>query len=390
MSERKKIAVITGSRAEYGLLYWVMKGVADDPGLMLQVVATGMHLSPEFGLTYRAIEADGFAIDAKVEMLVSSDTPVGVAKSIGLGVIGFADALDRLAPDMVVLLGDRFEILAAAQAAMVLRIPIAHLAGGDNGSGTYDNIIRHCVSKMASLHFVTHDAARRRLVQLGERPEQIYCYGATSVENILKLDLLSKGELEQQLGLKFRDFTLLMTFHPLTMDVVSGEGQLEAVLAALDRFRSGNDCTVIITKPNADNGGRALIDLLDRYVAGRDNCYLFDSLGQLRYLSVMQQANLVIGNSSSGIYEAPYLKTPTVDIGSRQRGRAAPGSVIRCEAKVDSIERAIEAALDVDFAKVDMIYGEGNVSPRIVEKLKEFVKSPVSNVKDFQDLPGVL
>ncbi len=382
----RRICVVTGSRAEYGLLYWLMKAIQGDSDLQLQVVATGMHLAPEFGLTYKAIETDGFTIDAKVEMLLSSDTPVGVAKSIGLGVMGIADALDRLAPDMVVVLGDRFEILAAAQAAMVLQIPVAHLGGGDTGSGTYDNIIRHCVTKMASVHFVTHDEARHRVIQLGEDPDRVFCFGAISVENIVKLRLLSREALEQELGIAFEPIIVLVTFHPLTMDECSAETQLKALLKALDGFRREKHCSVIFTKSNADNGGRALNQILEDYVRRNSNSYLFDSLGQTRYLSLMKQASAVLGNSSSGIYEAPYLQTPTVDIGSRQRGRAAPSSVIRCEAEESSIRDAIRVALAFDFQGVAMIYGDGNASSRILWKIKELANAPRLAIKTFFDM----
>ena len=381
----RKICVVTGSRAEYGLLRWVMQGIKDDPELTLQIIATGMHLSPEFGLTYKVIEANGFSLDAKVEMLLSSDTGVGVTKSIGLGVIGFAEALDRLAPDMVVVLGDRFEILAVAQAAMILQIPLAHLGGGDTGAGTYDNIIRHCVTKMASIHFVTHEEARHRVIQLGEHPERVFCYGATSVDNIDRLALLSREELEQDLKITFKSLILLVTFHPLTMDEGSSEWQLLELLGALDVFIQTNDYSVIFTKSNADNGGRALNQILASYVSGNPDSYLFDSLGQLRYLSLMQQASIVIGNSSSGIYEAPYLKTPTVDIGSRQRGRTAPNSVIRSAVNKAAIINAIEAAMTFKFKDVVMIYGDGNASKKILAKMKEVVNKPGLVVKGFVD-----
>ncbi len=382
----RKICVITGSRADYGLLYWLMKYLRDDPALQLQVVATGMHLSPDFGLTYKAIEADGFSIDAKVEMLLSSDTSVGAAKSIGLGVTGFADVLDRLRPDMVVVLGDRFEILAGAQAAMVLQIPLAHLGGGDIGSGTYDNIIRHCVTKMACLHFVTHDAARKRVIQLGERRDRVFCFGATHVENIVKMRFLTREELERDLGIALRDVIFLVTFHPLTMDDSQGEAQLQALLSALDGVRRDKKFSAVFTKANADNGGRALNYVLEAYVARNPDCHLFGSLGQTRYLSMMKEASAVIGNSSSGIYEAPYLQTPTVDIGSRQRGREAPKSVIRCEADEISIRKAILNALAFDFRDVPMIYGDGNAAGRIYRKIKEFVDTPGLARKGFLDI----
>lgn len=382
----RKICVITGSRAEYGLLYWLMKGIQDDTELQLQVIVTGMHLSPEFGLTYKVIESDGFTIDAKVETLLSSDTQVGVAKSIGLGITGLADVLERLAPNMVVVLGDRFEILAAAQAAMVLQIPLAHLAGGDNGMGTYDNIIRHCITKMASLHFVTHEDARRRVIQLGECPDKVFCFGATSVENIIKMSLLPREILECELGITLNELIFLVTFHPLTMDGSSAEAQLQALLNALDGFLQKRNCSVIFTKSNADNGGRVLNRMLEEYVKRNANCHLFDSLGQTRYLSMMKLASVVIGNSSSGVYEAPYLQTPTVDIGSRQQGRAAPISVIRCEADEISIHQAILAALTFEFHDIAMIYGDGNTSKKILGKIKYLIDSPGLNIKEFFDM----
>lgn len=383
---KRKICVVTGSRAEYGLLYWLMKGIQDDIELQLQVVVTGMHLSPEFGLTYMVIEADGFAIDAKVETLLSSDTQVGVAKAIGLGVAGLAEALQRLSPDMVVVLGDRFEILAAAQAAMVLQIPLAHLAGGDNGMGTYDNVIRHCITKMASLHFVTHEEARRRVIQLGERPDRVFCFGSTSVDNINSMEILSREDLEKQLKICLHEKIFLITFHPLTMNELSAETQLKALLEVLNVFQKDNYYSIIFTKSNADNGGRTLNILLEDYVRIHSNSHLFDSLGQIRYLSMMSHASVVIGNSSSGIYEAPYMKTPTVDIGNRQMNRAAPRSVFHCEANEVSIHRAIVAALDFQFNSVEMIYGDGNTSSKILMKIKELIDLPNLAIKEFIDL----
>ena len=382
----RRICVVTGSRADYGLLYWLIKGIQNDTELKLQVIATGMHLSPEFGLTYKFIEADGFTIDDKVEILLSSDTQIGVAKSIGLGVASLAEALERLAPNMVVVLGDRFEIFAAAQAAMVLQIPLVHLAGGDNGLGTYDNIVRHCITKMASLHFVTHEDAHRRVIQLGELPDRVFCFGATSVENIIRTPLLPKDVLARELGITFEEVIFLVTFHPLTMDESSAEVQLQALLNALDDFLHEKNCSVIFTKSNADNGGRVLNHKLEEYVKRNPNCHLFDSLGQTRYLSMMKHAEVVIGNSSSGIYEAPYLQTPTVDIGSRQRGRAAPTSVIRCEADETSIREAILAAIAFEFHDVAMIYGDGNTSNRILEKIKELMDFPGLTIKEFFDM----
>lgn len=382
----RKIAVVTGSRAEYGLLQPLMEAIRHDASLELQVIVTGMHLSPEFGSTYRVIEADGFRIDGKVETLLSSDSPTGVAKAIGLGVIGFADAFARLTPDMIVVLGDRFEILAAAQAAMVFQIPVAHLAGGDTGAGTYDNVIRHCITKIASLHFVTHDEARRRVVQLGERPDRVFDVGATSVDNIVNLSYLSREEMEKSLGITLRDPLLLITFHPLTMDEHSAGDELAALLSALDGFQKQHGGTMVFTKANADNGGRAVNAAVEAYVASRPDAHLFASLGQARYLSLMKLAALVVGNSSSGVYEAPYLRTPTVDIGSRQRGRAAPTSVVRCDANATAIESGMEAALKMDFDRVEMIYGKGTASGDILRLIKTHVGETGLAVKTFHDL----
>jgi UDP-hydrolysing UDP-N-acetyl-D-glucosamine 2-epimerase len=385
----RKICVITGTRAEYGLLRWVMQGIKEDHDLMLQIIAAGMHLSPEFGLTYHAIEQDGFQIDRKIEMLLSSDTPVGIAKSMGLGLIGFADALNELQPDLIVVLGDRYEVFAAAQTAMVLQIPLAHLAGGDNGQGTFDNIIRHCITKIASLHFVTHDEAYHRVIQLGENPERVFCFGATSVENIINMQLLSKDILESELAITLEKTIFLVTFHPLTMDNSSAEIQLQALLRVLRSYLLEKKCSIIFTKSNADNGGRLLNNILEEYVKHNPGCHLFASLGQKRYLSLMKHASMVIGNSSSGIYEAPYLQTPTIDIGSRQQGRAAPTSVIRCDADETSIREAILVAETFEFGDVSMIYGDGNASNRILAKMKELIDYPGLVIKKFIDLKAV-
>lgn len=385
----KRICVVTGTRAEYGLLRWVMHGVRETPGLALQVIATGAHLSPEFGLTYRAIEADGFIIDARVEMLLSSDTPVGTVKSIGLGVIGFADALAGLAPDMLIVQGDRFEMLAAAETAMVMQIPVAHLGGGDIGSGTYDNVIRHCITKIASLHFVTHEEARSRVLQLGEDPEKVFCFGATGVDGILRTRLVPRAVLANELGVELDPTILLVTFHPLTMDDSSGAPELEQLLTALSAVRADRTCSVVFTRANADNGGRELNRMVEDYVQRNPGCHLFDSLGQRNYLSLMKEASLVVGNSSSGIYEAPYLQTPTVDIGSRQRGRAAPRSVIRCDPTASSIRAAIAQGLAFQFRDVPMIYGEGNAAPRIVQTIRDYAGVAGLAHKTFFDLgPG--
>lgn len=375
---RRKICVVTGSRAEYGLLYPLMKAVQGDPELQLQVVATGMHLSPEFGLTFRAIEEDGFPIDEKVEMLLSSDTPVGVAKSIGLGVIGFADAMDRLRPDTLVLLGDRFEVLAAAQAAMVAGIPIAHIAGGDSTEGAFDEAIRHSITKMSHLHFATHEESARRLRQLGENPDHIFVVGSPAIDRLKRMTLLERNDLERELGFRFRKRNLLVTFHPPTLDAQPAEAQFRELLATLEAL--GAEVGLIFTRPNADPDGRALIRMIDAFVAGRPNAAVYTNLGQRLYFSVISQVDAVVGNSSSGVYEVPSLGKPTVNIGDRQRGRPQAASVINCDPEAAGITRAIREAFGKDCSAVRNPYGDGESSSRILAVLKK-VRDPKGLLK---------
>jgi len=365
----RKICVVTGTRAEYGLLYWLMREIQADDELQLQLIVTGMHLSPEFGLTYQVIEQDGFKIDQKIEMLLSSDTPVGIAKSIGLGIIGFAETLERLMPDLLVILGDRYEILAAAQAAMVARIPIAHIAGGDTTEGAIDEAIRHSITKMSHLHFVTNDISAQRVIQMGENPEHIFNYGEPGLDQINRLKLLSKEEVETSLGFKFRKRNLLITFHTVTLEQDSPHEQFEQLLNALDMLDS--DVGLIITKPNSDTGGRILIKMIDEYVMKRDNAKAFMSLGQLRYLSCMSHVDAVVGNSSSGLYEAPSFRKPTVNIGDRQRGRLQAESIINCNPEIKQIYDAIQIAFRMDCSNVVNPYGDGETSPKIIKIFKK-------------------
>jgi len=373
---KRKICVVTGTRAEYGLLYWLMKEIEQDPDLELQIIATGMHLSPEFGLTYKVIEEDGFRIDAKVEMLMSSDTPVGIAKSIGLGVIGFADTLERLKPDLMVILGDRFEMLAAAQAAMVANIPIAHIAGGDITEGAYDESIRHSLTKMAHLHFATNEASARRIRQLGENPAHVYNVGSPGIDQIKRLKLLSKEELEKELSFVFRKKNLLITFHPVTRDETGSEEQFRELLSALEEL--GPEVGLIFTKSNADNDGRILHHMTEQFVKSRDHAAVYTSLGQLRYLSVMSHVDMVVGNSSSGLYEAPSFKIPTVNIGDRQKGRLQASSVINCPPQKERIVSAIQTAFEMDCSQTVNPYGDGHSSKRI----KDIIKS----IPDYKKL----
>ena len=368
MASRRRICVVTGSRAEYGLLYWLIRDLHDDPEIELQLIATGMHLSPEFGLTYRAIEKDGFCIDERVEMLVSSDTPTGVAKSIGLGVMGFADAFARLAPDIIVVLGDRFEILAAAQAALVAGIPIAHIAGGDTTEGSYDEAIRHSITKMAHLHFVTNEVAAQRVRQMGEEPARVHNFGSPGIDGIRQMKLLGREDLARDLDCEFAARNLLITFHPVTLEPGASEKQFAALLGALDAL--GPDVGLFFTMPNADTGGRRLTAMVHEYVASRPCARAYVSLGQARYLSLMAQVDAVVGNSSSGLYETPSLKKPTVNIGDRQTGRLAAASVIHCEPEADAILSAIKAAFVLDCSHTVSPYGDGHASERIAAVLK--------------------
>ncbi|MGQ9558026.1 MAG: UDP-N-acetylglucosamine 2-epimerase [Desulfurispora sp.] len=369
---RQKICVVTGTRAEYGLLYWLMKEIQADPDLELQIIATGMHLSPEFGLTYKVIEEDGFTINEKIEMLLSSDTPVGIAKSIGLATIGFADALDRLKPDILVLLGDRFEILAAAQAALVARIPVAHIAGGDITEGAFDDIIRHCITKMSHLHFVTNESAARRVRQLGEDDAYIYNVGSTAIDNIKRLSLLNKEQLERKLDFKLRNKNLLITFHPVTLDSVPSEFQLSELLRALEEISQelSSDIGYIFTSSNADPSGRGLNNLIRQFVNQHNNAVFHTSLGQLVYLSTIAQVDAVVGNSSSGLYEVPSFKKPTVNIGDRQKGRLMAASVISCQPQAEVIKQAIYKAFVLDCNNVVNPYGDGDSSRKMVDILK--------------------
>ena len=384
---RRRICVVSGGRADYGLLYWPMKEIQSSRHFELQVAVTGMHLSPEFGRTAAMLGQDGFAIDARVETLLSSDSAVGVAKSIGLGVIGFADAFARLEPDLLLLLGDRFEILAAAQAALVARLPIAHIGGGDTTEGAFDEAIRHSISKMSHLHFATHEVAARRLRQLGEDPQRIFTVGSPGIDYILRLEPPTRDALAQETGLDLSRPCLLVTYHPATLGEASAVAEFDELLAALDA--QGDGVTLAFTVPNADTGGRALAQRLAAFVAGRPQARVFAALGSRLYLALLREAVAVVGNSSSGLCEAPSLGTPTVDVGERQQGRLKGPSVISCRGERRAIGAAIAEALARPRGPYPNPYGAGDSARRIVEILAGIDDFPALTRKRFFDMAGV-
>jgi GDP/UDP-N,N'-diacetylbacillosamine 2-epimerase (hydrolysing) len=383
----RKICVVTGARSEYGLLRWLMHAIENSQILELQLIVTGMHLSPEFGMTYRDIEGDGFFIDKKIEMLLSSDTSVGVTKSVGLAVCGFADALAELKPDILLVLGDRFEIFAAVEAALIGRIPVAHIHGGETTEGAFDEAIRHSITKMSHLHFVAAEEYRRRVIQLGEDPKRVYCVGGLGIDNIRRLDLLDRDELEDALGFRLGPRNLLVTFHPVTLENGLATRCMSELLAALDLL---TDTHIIFTMPNADTESRAIAGMVDDYVANHAvTCKAFKSLGQIRYLSCIRHVDGVVGNSSSGLLEAPSFYTGTVNIGDRQRGRLKASSVIDCEPVKTDIQNAIQRLYSSQFqdtlANVINPYGEGGASEKIVRILEQ---QSIENLlmKHFYDL----
>lgn len=371
-SQTKKVAVFTGTRAEYGLLYWLLKDIQSDPELTLQLLVSGMHLSPEFGHTYQQIDQDGFAIDEKIEILLSSDSPVGTAKSIGLGVLGFTDALSRLSPDVLIILGDRFEALAAAQTAMILRIPVIHLHGGEVTEGAYDDAIRHAITKLSYLHGVSTENYRQRVIQLGESPERVKNVGAMGLDHLKRSRFMSLDELSESLNFELIQPYFLVTYHPVTLGNEPAEQSFRALLNALDEYPSHQ---VILTYPNADDGGRRIIPLLEEYAANNPSRVLaMPSLGATRYLSAVKHAAVVIGNSSSGIIEVPSFQVPTVNIGARQQGRLAAKSVIDALPTTEDIGIAIDKAITGAYKQADEMvdnpYGQGDSSGQVIEMIK--------------------
>ena len=381
----KKIAVFTGTRAEYGLLFWLLKDIQTDPELQLQLLVSGMHLSPEFGETYQQIETDGFEIDEKIEILLSSDSSVGTAKSMGLGVLGFADALARLQPDVLVILGDRYEALAAAQTAMIMRIPIVHLHGGEITEGAYDDAIRHAITKLSYLHGTSTEEYRQRVIQLGEAPERVRNVGAIGLDHLKRATFMNLDELSASLEFKLTKPYFLVTYHPVTLGDEAPESTFQSLLDALDEYA---DHQVILTYPNADDGGRRIIPILEEYARTNPQRVLaIPSLGQVRYLSSVAQAAAVIGNSSSGIIEVPSFDVPTVNIGVRQKGRLAAKSVLNTQPNQQSISIAIKTAITRSYKQDNEIihnpYGQGDTSRQVIEMIKSLQFDPS---KAFYDL----
>jgi UDP-hydrolysing UDP-N-acetyl-D-glucosamine 2-epimerase len=372
----RKICFVTGSRADFGLLVWPMRAIQQTAGLKLQLVATGMHLSPEFGTTINHIRDEGFAVDDAVESLLSSDSGTGVAKSVGIGTIGFADAFARLAPDLVVVLGDRFETFAAAQAAMFMRLPMAHLFGGDVTEGAVDESIRHAISKMSHLHFTSNRDSTRRLMQLGEDPSRIHTIGSPGIDAIKRLKLMDRETVGREVGMALGPRNMLVTFHPVTVETGRSVNELDELFGALSILDP--EWRLFFTLANADVEGRALNNRIKSFAASRPNAIAVASLGQLRYLSLMNQVDVVVGNSSSGVLEAPSLNVPTVDVGDRQKGRERASSVFNAPAERNAIVAAISKAAIRGRQPTVSPYGDGESSRRFADV--------IAAIPDFREL----
>ncbi|WP_341714981.1 UDP-N-acetylglucosamine 2-epimerase [Limnobacter sp.] len=382
----RRVCVVTGTRADFGLLRYLMEEIKSHEELELKIIATGTHLSPEFGSTYLEIEEAGFQIDYKVEMLLSSDTASSVTKSVGLGTIGFADAYVQLSPDLIVVLGDRYELLSAVTAATIAGIPVAHLHGGETTEGAFDEAIRHAVTKMSHLHFVAAEEYKRRVIQLGEQEDRVFLVGGLGIDAIKRMDLLSQSELEESMNFKFGKKNLLITFHPVTLDRQGSSGQMAELLSALDSLV---DTQLIFTMPNADTGNKELIRQINSFVETHSNSKLYASLGQKRYLSCLKYIDGVVGNSSSGLAEAPSMGVGTVNIGDRQKGRLSATSVLHCEPNRLSILAAIHALYQPEFrstlSSTSNPYGNGGASKKIASVLASCQLEGILK-KSFRDI----
>lgn len=384
----KQIVILTSTRADYGLLSCVIKKLIRDKEVNVRVAATGMHLSPEFGLTYKDVENDGIRIDRKIEILMSSDTSVSMSKTMGMAMISFADYFEEVCPDALLVLGDRYETLAVCCAALNAKIPIIHLHGGETTEGAIDEAIRHSITKMSYLHFTSTEEYRHRVIQLGENPERVYNVGSLGVENVLNQTLLSREALESELKLQLNMPYAVVTYHPVTLE---DRDICETVKIFLDALDQNKDMFYIITKSNADAGGRQINLMMEEYAEHRDNVQVYDSLGMIKYLSAVKYSEMVIGNSSSGILEVPSFKIPTVNIGDRQKGRIRAESVIDCNEDTECIVRAIKKARTPEFRKqcsqVKNPYEGVRTSDIIVEIIKEkLFDKKVEIKKKFYDI----
>lgn len=382
-----KITVFTGTRAEYGLLFWLLKDIQNAPEFDLQLLVSGSHLSPEFGNTFKQIEADGFKIDEKVEMLLSSDSSTGTVKSMGLGMIGFSDALSRLNPDLLIILGDRFEALAVAQTALILQIPILHIHGGEITEGAYDDSIRHAITKLSYLHATSTDEYRQRVIQLGESPNRVKNVGAIGLEHLNRTKLMSREDLSKSLGFSFSDKYFIVTYHAATCGSEEPSDSFLAIIEALESFPTYQ---IILTYPNADQGGRVIIKHIEEYsLINPSRVFAIPSLGQLRYLSLISQSTAVIGNSSSGILEVPAYDVPSINIGIRQKGRLAAKSVINVEPNKLKIIESIQIAINRSYKEPNEIishpYGDGNACSKILEMIRS-LKFESAKSKAFYDI----
>ena len=383
----KKISILTATRAEYGLLKPIIKKLKEVSDFDVRVVVTGAHLSPEFGLTFKEIEQDGIEIDEKIEILLSADTPSSISKSMGLAMISFSDYFERLNPDMLIVLGDRYETLAVCCTAMNQRIPIAHLYGGETTEGAVDESIRHSITKLSYLHFTSTEEYRRRVIQLGEQPNRVFCVGTIGIENVLNESLMSKAELEAFINFKLDMPYAVITFHPVTLEDNNSVEQFEALL---DACKSHKEMKFIFSKANADANGRVINQLIERFVRENDNAVVFASLGMVKYLSTVKYSSMVIGNSSSGLLEAPSFGVPTINIGDRQKGRLQSDSVINCEPINGKIDEAITLALTKEFKEkahnTINPYGDGNTSGKIVNEINNFLlNNKIDLKKKFYD-----
>lgn len=365
----------------------LLEKIKKEKSFVLQLIVSGSHLSHEFGFTYKEIENDGFIINKKIEILLSSDTPIGVSKAMGLGFISYAEAINELKPDLMVILGDRYESFAAASVCLILNVPVVHLYGGELTEGAFDDSLRHAITKIAHLHFTSTEEYRNRVIQLGENPEFVFNVGAIGLDNIKRMKLLSKIEFEKSIGFKLKKKNIIVTFHPVTLEKQNSEKQFKNLLDAIDEL---DDTGIIFTKPNADNGGREIISMIDKYVSkNSDRAVCFASLGQLRYLSALKYVDAVVGNSSSGIIEAPSFKIGTINIGDRQKGRIKTDSIIECDYDLKSIKVALKKLYSESFQnllkKINSPYGEGDSAKKIIKVLKK-VDLSLIYPKKFYDI----